>query len=204
MAALFVFGQSYLAQTPLGVGLVDVSFDDKTVIEFYDQPGSSSPARTIKFFDDKAINSWSIVDLKSVRTWLTPESLWLDYNSFVFRCLSKRTGWLQVVVNNKTGKSYWIKTSPQLKFLTWGEFLKRMFSVTRSRKFPQVLRAQPSSVSREVRYRVKDCFDVLEMRGDWIKVKQAGHCEERDARFASGWLRWRRGRSLLVEYFITS
>jgi hypothetical protein len=204
MAALLVLGQSSLAQAPLGIGLVDVNFDDKTIIDFYDQPRSSSPTRTIKFFDDKAINSWSIVDLKSVRTWLVPESLWLDYNSFVFRCVSKRPGWLQVVVNNKTGKSYWIKSSPYLKFSTWEEFLKQMFSITRSRKFPQTVHAQPSPSTREVNYRVKDCFEVVEMRGDWIKVKQAGHCEVRDAGFRTGWIRWRRGQSLLVEYFITS
>lgn len=203
-AALLVFAQSYLAQAPLGIGLVDVNFNDKTVIHFYDHPGAPSPARTIRFFNDESINSWSIVELKSVQRWLAPESLWLDYNSFVFRCLGRRLGWFQVVVNNTTGESYWVKSSPILLFRTWEDFLKGMFSVTRSRHFPQDLRVRPSAKSRALKLRGGDCFDVVEMRGDWIRVNQAGHCEAPDTSFRSGWIRWRRGRTLLIDYFITS
>jgi len=204
MAALLIFGQSYLAQSPLGIGLVDVNFDDKTVIHFYKTPRVTSPSRTIKFFDDKSINSWNIVDLQSARTWLAPESLWLDYHSFVFRCIAKRAGWLQVIVNNRTGESFWIRSSQKIRFSTWDSFLKRMFSITRNDRFPQKLRAEPSDTAQEIRFRGRDCFDVIAMRGDWVRVKQAGHCESPDKRFRSGWIRWRRGRTLHIEYFITS
>lgn len=202
--ALLIFAQAVEAQPSFGIGVIKVNFDDKTVIDLYDRPADSSPARTIRFFNDESKRSWSIVDLKSVQRWLVPESLWLDYTSFVFRCLAKHKGWLQVVANNRTGKTYWIKSSPKLAFETWEVFLKGMFSVARDHRFPQKLRRSPSDVSSEVRFRGRDCFDVTEMRGDWIRVTQAGHCEERDSSFRSGWLQWRRGRTLLIQYFITS
>jgi hypothetical protein len=204
MAALLMLGPVLYAQTDLGIGVVSVNFDEKTVIHFYEKPNSDAPTQTIRFFNDESIRSWNIEDLDAVRKWLAPESLWLDYNSFVFRCRARQAGWLQVIVNNNTGKSYWVKASPVLQFQTWETFLKGMFSVARSKEFPQKILVSPAAGSREVRYRRRDCFDVMSMRGDWIQVTQAGHCENPDKRFRSGWIRWRRGRTLLIEYFITS
>jgi hypothetical protein len=199
--ALFVSAQAIYGEVPLGIGIVNVNFNEKTVIHFYDRPGASSPAKTIRFFDDKSINSWSIVDLDSVRSWLAPQAIWLDYSHFNFRCTARRPGWFQVIVNNETGKTYWVRASRTLTFETWEAFLADMFSIARLDKFPQPLRSRPSTTSREVRFRGRDCFDLIAMRGDWIHVKQAGHCEEPDRNFRSGWIRWRRGQTMLIEYF---
>ena len=204
IAAVLASVPSIAAQAELGIGLVDIDFDDKTVIHFYDTPHARSPARTLRFLDDKSINGWNIVDLPSIRKWLEPESLWLEYSSLVFRCRSRRAGWMQVIVNNGTGKSYWVRAAPNLQFKTWEAFLKGMFSVARAKRFPQKILARPVVGSRAVRSVGRDCFDVMKMSGDWIQVRQAGHCEGTDRSFRSGWLRWRRGNSLLIEYFITS
>ena len=104
MVALLVFAPALHAEAELGIGLVDVEFDDKTIIHLYESAGAKSSGETIRFFDDTSKNSWNIKDLESVRRWLAPESLWLDYHSFVFRCRARRPGRLQVIVNNYTGK----------------------------------------------------------------------------------------------------
>nr|AIA17363.1 hypothetical protein [uncultured bacterium] len=206
IAALLVFPSVARANAELGIGVVKVEFDDKTVIHFYESPKSNSPTRTIRFFNDTSINSWNIVNLDGVQEWFRPESLWLDYHSFVMRVRSKRPGWIQVIVDNTTGKSFWVKSGRIMKFVTWDGFLKNMFSIERAKKFPQAIRAQPQVSSPAVKFRGKDCFNIITMRGDWIHVRQANHCErsQRDKNFRSGWIRWRWDNKLRIDYFITS
>jgi|GEM_PF-2812445 len=72
-------------QSELGIGIVSINFDDKTVIDFYESSDLNEKVKTIEFFDDKSINSWNIKDLENHQKWLQPESLWLDYHQFSFR-----------------------------------------------------------------------------------------------------------------------
>ena len=81
-----------------------------------------------------------------------------------------------------------------------------MFSLSRSKRFPQKILASPAIGAREIKFAGRDCFELITMRGDWIKVRQADHCENSgwDTMFYSGWLRWRRGNQILIDYLITS
>jgi len=196
-----------LAQNDLGVGLVSVNFNVETILHFYERPGAANTARTVRFFNDESISSLSIRDLESVQKWLKPESLWLDYYSFVFRCRSKRAGWFEVIVNNDSGQTYWVRESKFLEFQTWNQFLKGMFSIARSSSYPQKILRRPESRSLEIKYRGRDCFDVKSMRGDWVEIRAAAQCDDAEGAgplFRSGWIRWKRGNRLLVDYFITS
>lgn len=46
------------------------------------------------------------------------------------------------------------------------------------------------------------------MRGDWIEIFTADYCEdgytESKTKIKSGWIKWKQGNTLLIEYFITS
>lgn len=102
---------STFAQTNLGIGLISIKFDDKTILQFYSSINDKQPVKTIRFFNDESINSWNIKDLKNQQKWLKPETLWLDYNFFVFRCEKLENDWFKVIVDNESGKSFWIKKS---------------------------------------------------------------------------------------------
>jgi hypothetical protein len=193
-----------IGQTDLGVGLVSIKFDDKTVLRFYDKLSDKTPAKTIEFFDDKSINSWNIRDLNENGKWLSPESLWLDYYFFVFRCKSKNPSGFEVIVNNDTGKTFWLKRSTATVFKTWGKYLQGMFAVERSGEFKQKIYANPGVRAREINFKGNDCFEVRSMIGEWIQISTASHCENVITKLNSGWIRWRKGNRLLVSYFPTS
>lgn len=196
------------SQTDLGIGLVTVDFDDKTVLEFYSDTIESRPEKIVEFFDDRTINSWNIKDLEKHKEWLQPEVLWLEYFAFTFRCLTKTDEWFEIMVNNETKSTYWIKKTDSIKFKNWEEYLKDMFGVERLSEFPQQIRTEPTDNSPEIQYQKKDCFVVTSMKGDWIEIATPDYCDENftDSKqsIKSGWIKWRQEDQLVINYFTTS
>ena len=192
-------------QTDLGIGLVSIDFGDKTVLHFYASQADTLPKKTIEFFDDKSINSWNIRDLDKQKRWLKPESLWLDYSSFVFRCKSLTNNWFEVIVNNENGESLWLKKNEFTKYSSWETYLQEMFGVARLPRQIQKIRKQPSDTSEEIKYSGQDCFQVKSMKGDWIEIFTADYCDNVDnkTKIDSGWIKWRQGNQLLIEYYLT-
>lgn len=197
-----------LSQTDLGLGLVSINFDDKTVLHFFSSPNHKVPKRSIQFFNDQKINSWNILNLDKQKEWLRPEVLWLDYTSLVFRCLEIKDDWLKVMVNNENGETLWLKKSELTIIQDWENYLKEMFGVERLPEQQQKIRSLPSDTSEEIIYQGKDCFQVKSMKGDWIEIFTADYCDETytdsKTKIKSGWIRWRQGNKLLIDYFTTS
>ena len=75
---LILFSTQVYSQTDLGIGLVSIDFDDKTVLEFYSDTIECKPVKVIEFFDDRAINSWNIKELDKQKKWLKPEVLYFQ------------------------------------------------------------------------------------------------------------------------------
>ena len=197
---------SSYAQATLGAGIVKIEFDDKTILDFYKKPTDKTPCKRIEFFEDKAIHNWNIKNLKTEQAWLKPEVLWLDYSQFNFRCISTRGEWLELMVNNETGQTYWIKKDTSIKFLTWEEYLKEMFAVDRLPGQNQKIRKQPTDRADEIRYEGRDCFQVKSLKGNWIEIFTTPFCDEGQTKteIKSGWIKWRRGNELLIKYYTTS
>lgn len=195
-------------QTTLGKGLLSVNFDDKTIIAFYANKDDKTPAKTIEFFNDKSINSFNIKNLTTQSKWLSPEILLLDYSLLVFRVRASNENWAEVIVNNTTGESYWIRTNKSMTQLTWQAFLKDKFGVSRLNASKQKIKKFPSATSSDLNYKGKDCFQVKSMKGDWIEIFTADYCDESytdsKTKIKSGWIKWREGNKLLIEYSITS
>jgi hypothetical protein len=191
-------------QTELGVGLVSINFDSKTVLNFYSDTTDKEPIRTIEFFDDKSINSINIRNLEKQKVWLQPQVLWLDYSSFDFRCRSQTSGYYQVIVNNETGQTFWLSKTNVTKFVTWETYLQGMFGIERLSDQKQKIRKTPNDSSCEIKYSGQDCFNVKSMKGDWIEIRTADYCkdivENKTVIITSGWIRWRSGNKLLIVF----
>lgn len=196
------------AQTDLEIGVISINFNSKTIIKFYGNPKDNKPARTIEFFNDKSINSWNIKNLEIQRQWLKPEVLWLDYSALNFRCKTKAKGWYEVIVNNQTGKTFWIKNNRLTEFLSWESYLKNMFGIQRISNFKQAIKKSPAKNSSETKYVGKDCFQVKSMKGEWIEIFTPHYCKDgytdSKTKIQSGWIKWKNGNILLIHYFITS
>ncbi len=200
-AIFFLFAFDAVAQTELGIGLASVKFNNETVLKFYSGPYDKEPKQTLEFFNDEMVGT-SIKDFEIHEEWLRPEVLAIDYSHLIFRCKSEDRFWVEVVVNNETGETLWLRKSKTLILSTWEEFLKDMFAI--SRNSMQEIKMQPLDTAEENIYTGEECFQVKSMRGDWIQIFSAEHCEEDGGKLKSGWIKWKEGNTLLVDYFLTS
>ena len=204
---LLLLSFSLFSQTDLGIGIVSINFDSNTEMNFYQNTTDKNPSKTLRFFDDPEINSWNICDLEHQKDWLQPESLWLDYHSFNFRVVEKNADWYKVIVNNETGKIMWLENSEITDFHNWEEYLRNMFSISRLPQTDQKILKSPISDAPEIPYQGQDCFQVKNMKGEWIEIFTPEHCEEftdSNSKIKSGWISWRKDNELIIEYFITS
>ena len=197
-----------VGQVDLGTGVVSIHFDDKTVVNFFDSPIDLIPKKTLQFFEDKSIKSWNIRDIEEHKTWLKPEVLWLDYSSFVFRCVNIKDDWFEVIVNNEDGSKYWINRNNITEYKTWETYLKEMFSIARLSNKTQNIRRLPNDNSEIDEYKGRDCFQVKSTRGDWIEIFTPDYSKDgsygNETNISSGWIKWKSGNDLLIEYHITS
>lgn len=196
------------AQADLGIGIVEINFDQNTVLDFYASPKDKAPIKKIEFFNDEAINGWNIRDIDNQKKWLKPEVLHLDYSAFIFRCLSVKGDWQQVIVDNEKGTTYWLKKTAVTTFKDWETYLKGMFSVKRLADNNQKIRTSSSQKANEIKYEGQDCFQVKSMKGDWIQIFTPDNCDEenkeKQTKLILGWIKWREGKKLLIEYFRNS
>ena len=190
-------------QMPLGTGVVKIAFDGKTVIDFYKHPTDKAHFKRVEFFNDIEINSWNIKNLEIEKAWLNPEIIWLDYSQFNFRCKSTTTDWLELIVNNEPGLTLWIKRTKATTYLTWEQYLKDASQVDRLKETKQKIRKRPNDNADEIKYERQDCFQVKSMQGDWIEIFTPDTCDEVDekSKVKSGWIKWRDGDRLLIEYY---
>jgi hypothetical protein len=205
---IFLLTTNLWGQTELGVGLVSINLSDTTVLQFYSAFEDKQPSKTIEIFNDKTINSWNILNLDKQKQWLNPECLWLDYSSLIFRCKSQTNNWYELIVNNDNGQTLWLKKNTLSKFSTWDEFLIGMLGVARLADKKQIIRTLPNDNAKEINYTGRDCFKVKSMKDDWIEIFTADYCDDLDTisktKVKSGWIKWRKENTLLIQYFLTS
>jgi len=186
------------------IGFGVVSFDEKTVLPFFaDSDASKQPVQVVRFYHEPAINSLSFrVEGKGSYSLLRPEGHKLDYSIFDLPVRSKRDGWLEVLADQESGKTLWVREDQTVRFADWLSKMQGAFAVARVDRAGNPLRAEPAGTGNEVKITGRDCFKVSEMRGDWIRVVQQDICNGRSSSRGSGWVRWRDTQGcLLMEIF---
>jgi hypothetical protein len=183
----------------LGFAAVDVN--DMTALAFFTKPDSSeAPALTVRLFHDQAINS--INHRVEGAAAFRPSTLHLDYDLLELSVLSRRQGWLKVVVDEQTHRALWMPERRDVRFVGWLSKMRDAFAVARPNQKVNQLRVKPLANARAVRLRGKDCFKVDRMHGEWIRVTQQAHCDEPASTSVRGWVRWRDKQGcLLIEIY---
>ncbi|PKW29935.1 hypothetical protein [Flavobacterium lindanitolerans] len=204
LQALFIlFAVNATAQSELGIGIATIKYTSNSVLNLYAAAYDKEPKQIIQFYQDEVTGSPDIRDIESVEKWLKPEGFFLDYDQLVFRCKSEERFWIEVIVNNETGESYWIRKTKSVDLDTWEGFLKNAFMISRN-SFPQEIKAQPNDSARTIPFDGEDCFQVKSMKGDWIQIFTGSHCDDDGNPIKSGWIRWKQENEILIDYFLTS
>ncbi|RZJ67952.1 MAG: hypothetical protein EOO50_03765 [Flavobacterium sp.] len=185
----------------LGRGILEIDFRKFPTLEFHSD--TLRPAgKKIRITKNKQ-GDFSIQDEKQNRTWFNPEGLWLDYSIFILRVDEKIGNWYRVYVDNKKGTTLWIKAGKTGNFMSWPEFLQTTTSVTKNKEFNLEIKSGPSDTSKTIRnLEQSDCFEVLEIKGDWLKVQpnETFDCDESEHPIKSGWIKWNIKNRLSVDY----
>jgi hypothetical protein len=189
---------------PLGVGIVSVSHLDKLpVMRFYTDTNAATPVKIISVVKDR--EEELIIKNAGQNKWFEPEFLKLDYYILVVRCIEHAGKWNKVLVNEST--AYWVKQNKDIIYFSWPVFLKTQTTgISKIKNVALEIKLSPSdSATRLKMMEMEDCFVVMEVKGDWMKIKTSTEleCSTSKRPVKLGWIKWRRNGKLLIEYGLT-
>lgn len=191
----------------LGLGIATVEVTDGTRLDLFETPDSSTPLATVEIEEDAA--NLTFVLSPASPDWLRPETLWLDYSLFAFRVVTATDAAYEVVVNQETGRTLWLRRQSSVEFKPWKRYLvENVTGFSRIAPESNPLRALPNDAAIVIPYSGSEehgweCLAVAEVEGDWVRVRLSDLCAYGDAKPVDGWLRWRVGDELLIGYGLT-
>ena len=127
--------------------------------------------------------------------------LFSNGRDIVLRLVSESPNWFEVEVNETTQKTKFIsKTDPAWSKTPWDFWLRLNVEILLSPR--QQLRDAPNGRIVDVSSReVIDSVNFLKMDGDWVYVEERAMPLRGEERLR-GWVRWRKGREILVRSFL--
>ena len=186
------------------IGMVSVKVEIGVKLRFYNSPFENMPSKSVEMIFDSSTHSIAIKDRHLSVDWLLPEDLSLDHAVFYLSCLDQKVGWLQVVVNEQTGKMLWLKEDDNLHYLTWADFFKEMSAIDRADPTANPIYTKPDTLSKQIPYTGNDFFAVRQIHGDWMEIYSPAMADSTVGvyhRISSGWIRWRDDDKLLIGYY---
>jgi hypothetical protein len=188
---------------PAGAGILSIDFQKAPTLRFYADTAQALATKTFSVGRNKK-GEYIIKNVKQA-AWFKPEQLWLDYDIFVIRVDTVSGGWYRVFTDNEKGTSMWIKAGPGKRFVKWATFLVKETTAIGSRGSIEI-KAAPDPKSKTIRRAVeKDCFEALEIKGDWMRIRTNTvlDCDESGKPLKSGWIKWKDKGQLAIEFFLT-
>lgn len=172
----------------LGLGIVNIDINKTKEIRFYKNKTDRTPEKTIHLIEK---NGDIVIQEDDYQKWLSPESIHLDYSIFIFRYTAFHDNWVEVIVNNDNGTKLWVRKTETMSIKKWQAFLVESTTAV-DPLIPTEIKLEPSFKSKTIRKSTKkDCFEAIEIRGDWIKIKtnQKLDCNEHPSHIKSGWIK---------------
>ncbi|RYG36155.1 MAG: SH3 domain-containing protein, partial [Chitinophagaceae bacterium] len=161
------------AQTilPIGEGVLKIDFDKGPTLPFFSDTSQAAPVSTISVGKDQR-EELIIQSMDGDAGWFAPEQLFVEYGIFIMRVDTVAGNWYRVFVNNKTAAALWIKKDATRQFIKWPAFLLKETTAVDMDLLSLEIRTAPTEKSTIIRKMEKqDCFEVLEVKGDWMKIK---------------------------------
>lgn len=186
-----------------GMGVMHLNFDVLTEIKLYTERNDKvAPAKTITFtVSGKGKTKTAKLETPNADNWLKPELLKPENLLFSMRVLSRETGWYQVMTNNGTHQTYWLRKIDGLDYYDWADELLRAASITRLKRETNPLRKfQASTIILPWDMNYADCFKPVKVLGQWIEIETRETCADGSTKIKSAWIQWRDEDGLLIDY----
>jgi hypothetical protein len=190
---------------PVGQGVLKIDQTRLPIIHFFSDTTQPSPTRIIVVTRDKD-GEYIFKNQRQLESWFMPEQVSLDYEIFIIRVDTVVGKWLRVVTNTEKSTFMWTKASAEIKFIRWETFLLNETTAIEKGFADLEVRTGPSSGAKLIKkMEVKDCFEVLEIQGDWMKIRTNTvlECSESIRPVKAGWIKWRDKGRLTIGFGLT-
>jgi hypothetical protein len=187
----------------LGKGILKIDINKLPVLFFYSDTIHNTKLKTIEVI--RAANGeLSIKNASESGGWFKPEQLFFEYDIFMLRVRNKTQRWLQVYTDNEKGITMWTKADASQRFIEWPKFLlKEISAVDKNPSFELDIKTSPDESSKTIKkIEPTDCFEVLEIKGEWMHIKTnlEAECNESKKVIKSGWIKWKLNNKLAISY----
>ncbi|MEL7002613.1 MAG: hypothetical protein AAFN93_07735 [Bacteroidota bacterium] len=131
--------------------------------------------------------------------WLLPEHLKMDYGIIFFKVTGIGEDFLKVETNKSNNRFAYLDKR-QGAFLTWPEFLLAVNSIEFNELSEKKVRIKPLSFASEVNQDFEFMRPLL-IENDWMYVQLMN---DNFQGIGNGWIQWKKGNTLLVDYYLLS
>ncbi|MCB9182978.1 MAG: hypothetical protein H6591_03595 [Flavobacteriales bacterium] len=128
--------------------------------------------------------------------WFVPAHLKLDHDLLLLRAITMSASWVEVVVNEGDGRTAWVERA-QGELRLWPDFILAVATVEVIDPVANPMRTKPMEQASIRADGTSALLTPLAVQGDWLLVRAHGSSHTLDT---TGWVRWRKGDSLLVNY----
>ena len=194
-----LYGQNTLQ---VGQGVLQADLSKQATLSFYNDTSQLKPSKKLSVVIN-ADGNFEIKNQKEVSNWFSPEQIHLDYSIFVIRVDTVIGKWYKVVINNKQATTMWTKTNSNLKYNNWTTFFKKQVTSIQKDNESIDIKVEPNESSKTIKkIESADCFEVLDVKGDWLKVRTHTilECSESKKPIRSGWLKWKNKNKLTINF----
>jgi hypothetical protein len=165
--------------------------DKRQMIQFFNKDGTLW--YEFSFYNDEGAGKPA-----STNVDFRPLSFHLDYFVLALKCIATDASRFEVVVNEATGLTKYLRKSDRaLKLDTWEDHILRLFAVDFNRLKNPVLSA-PSGNVISIRIPKDTFFHPVEIKGNWLKVRWDVTDEGKNTRY--GWIKWKENSNLIIDF----
>lgn len=185
----------------MGLGYFVPNFYENPTFYFYGQPNLEKSIMEHVATDSivfKRLEQGGF-DIEQAPPWLVPEHMKLDYDLLYFQLKSIGREFVELVVNNSTGRTAYVDKNSG-KIMLWPEFLLIVQSVEFPQESNQNIKERPFEASGNSTTPYSFMRPIL-IQNDWMKVEL---WDDNYKKVGEGWVRWRENGQLLITYSLLS
>ena len=188
----------------LGLGFATVAVDDGLRLDLFDAPGGAAPpAASVGVVLSSPA---ALVVRPGGAARVEPAEWWPDFGLLAFRVVAVADGAVEVVVDEASGRTLWLRDGPAVTYKPWARYLvEDVTGFDRLDPARNPVRAEPHPGAPVVAGGAEPwgCVAAAEVRGEWVRTRRSDLCPPDAAGAPDGWVRWRDGDRLLIAYGLT-
>ncbi|MES2397101.1 MAG: hypothetical protein V4549_13910 [Bacteroidota bacterium] len=180
---------------------------DTVVFNFYRNPKDNKVYRHLSFYFDwsKIPRIVRIVE-KNYTDWLSPMTFNDDtsgYYDIYFTCKSKKGNWLEIIINEGTQETAWIRDTKFVKMLPWKNLLKEdRFLTIELKDFKTTQYFKLNDIkSEQINYAENNCFEIVDVKGNWMKIENGDSeiCFTTSNKTFTAWVLFKSNDNLVIK-----